>query len=61
MKLRDELRDQWGRVLVLNCHGVECLVVLDQMEEAVLFLDKEYQSYYKGLRWPNASSPQVLL
>ena len=31
-ELEHELRDQWERVLVLDHHGVECSIVLNQPE-----------------------------
>jgi len=49
-KLWDKLRDQQERVFVLNSYKVKCLVVLDQTEGAVLFLDKEYWSYHGELK-----------
>jgi len=32
VELRYEFRDQWERVLILDRHGIECSVVLDQPE-----------------------------
>ena len=40
VELRYEFGDQWEEVLILDHHGVECSVVLNQLEEAVLFLMK---------------------
>jgi len=31
-ELGHEFGNQWERVLVLDCHGVECLIVLNQLE-----------------------------
>jgi len=55
-ELQDKLRDQGKKVFVFNSHGVEHLIVLDQIEGTVLFLDKEHWSYYRGLGQSNMSS-----
>ena len=31
-ELRYEFRDRWEGVFILDCHGIECLVVLNQPE-----------------------------
>ena len=41
-ELRYEFGDQWEGVLILDYHGIECSVVLNQLEGAILFLDEEY-------------------
>jgi len=33
LELEYEFRDQWERILVLDCHGVECTIVLNQLEQ----------------------------
>ena len=60
VKLRDKLRNQRERVLVLNCCGIKCLVVLNKIEKAILFLDEEHWSCYRGVRRPNTSGLQIL-
>jgi len=32
MELGHKFRDQWERVLVFDCHAVECMIVLNQPE-----------------------------
>jgi len=31
-ELGHEFGDQWEGVLILDCHGVECMIVLNQLE-----------------------------
>jgi len=42
VELGYKLEDQWERVLVLDHHGIECMIVLNQPERAILLLDEEY-------------------
>ena len=59
-KLRDKLRNQGKRVLVLNYHGIKCSVVLNKTERVILFLDKEHWSCHREIRRSNTSGPQIL-
>jgi len=54
-KLRHEFGDEWERVLILDRHGIECLVVLNQLEGAVLFLDEEYRGCHGRFERANSS------
>jgi len=42
VKLRNKLRNQEKRVLVLNCYRIKCSVVLNKTERIIPFLDKEH-------------------
>ncbi|KAG5350705.1 hypothetical protein C0989_009606 [Termitomyces sp. Mn162] len=57
----DELRDEGKRITVLHHHGIEYLVVLDQLEGAILLFDKEDQRSHWRLEWVDATGVQVLL
>ena len=37
----DQLGDEWNRMMVFDCDGVQGSVVLDESERAILLLDKE--------------------
>ena len=54
-ELQYEFGDQWEGVLILDRHGIECSVVLNQPEEAVLFLDEEYRGCHGRFRGTNLS------
>jgi len=53
VELRYEFGDEWKKVLILDRHGIECLVVLNQPGRAVLFLDEEYRGCHRRLRRAN--------
>jgi len=55
VELEHEFRDQWKRVLVLDRHRVECSIVLNQLEQAVLFLDEEHWSCHRGFGGADSS------
>ena len=59
-KLGHEFGDQWKRVLVLDCHRVECSIVLNQLERAVFFLDEEHWSCHGGFGEADSSGVQIL-
>ena len=54
-ELGHEFRDQWEGILVLDCHGVEYTIVLNQPERAILLFDEEHQSGHRGFRRANLS------
>ena len=60
VELRYKFGDQWEGVLILDRHGIECLVVLNQLEGAVLFLDEEYRGCHRRFGRMNSSGTQVL-
>jgi len=41
-ELRDEFGNEEKRVSVLNSHGVQCAIVLDQPERAIFLLNEEH-------------------
>jgi len=45
MELGYEFRDQWEKVFILDYHGIECIVVLNQSEQAILFLDENWSCH----------------
>ena len=59
-ELQYEFGDQWEGILILDCHGIECSVVLNQPEGAVLFLDEEYWGCHGRFERTNSSGTQVL-
>ena len=59
-ELQYEFGDQWEGVLILDRHGIECSVVLNQPEGAVLFLDEEYRGCHGRFRRTNLPGMQVL-
>ena len=59
-ELRYKFGDQWEGVLILDHHGIECSVVLNQPEGAVLFLDEEYWGCHGRFGGTNSSGTQVL-
>jgi len=36
--------DQWERVFVFDYHGIECMIVLNQSEQAIFLLDEKHWS-----------------
>jgi len=61
MELEHEFGDQWERLFVLDHHRVEYMIVLDQLEQAILLLDKEHRSCHGRFGRVNSSSAQILL
>jgi len=58
-ELQYKFRDQRKGVLVFDCYGIERLVVLDQAEQTILFLDKEDWGSHRGFGGSNLSGTQV--
>ncbi|KAG5734891.1 hypothetical protein E4T56_gene13754 [Termitomyces sp. T112] len=56
-----EFEDEGKRVAILHYHGVEYLVVLYQLERAILFFDEEDWRSHWGLGWMDTTGVQVLL
>jgi len=42
VKLGYEFGDQWEGIFVFDRHGIECTIVLNQSERAILLLDKKH-------------------
>jgi len=61
VELGYEFEDQWEKVFVLDYHGIECTIVLNQPEQTILFLDEEYWSCYGRFGKTDPSSVQILL
>ena len=40
-KLIDKVRDEWEGVAILNCHCIECTIILDEAKATILLLDEE--------------------
>ena len=60
-ELGHKFGDQWERILVLDRHGVECPIVLNQLEQAIFLLNEEYWSCHGRFGRVNSSGVQVLL
>jgi len=56
-----KLKDQWEGVFVLDCHGIECKIVLNQPEQTILLLDEKHWSCHRRFGRANSSSVQILL
>jgi len=56
-----EFGDQWEEVFVLDYHGIECLVVLNQLERAILLFNKKHWSCHRRFERVNSSSTQIFL
>jgi len=61
MKLEHEFGDEREGVLVLDHHGVECTIVLNQPERAILLFDEEHWSCHGGFGEADSSGMQILL
>ena len=61
VELRDEFRDEREGVPVLDGHGVQRAIVLDQPERTIFLLNEEHRGCYGGLGQPDASGMQVFL
>jgi len=60
-ELGDEFGDEGEGVPVLDGYGVQCAIVLDQPERAILLFNEEYWGCDGGLRGSDPSGTQVLL
>jgi len=61
MELGYEFGDQWERVFVFDCHGIECTIVLNQSEQAILLLDEKHWSCHGRFERADSSSTQIFL
>jgi len=61
VELGDEFGDEGEGVLVLDGHGVQRAIVLDQPERAILLFNEEYWGCDGGLGGSDPSGTQVLL
>jgi len=48
-ELGDKFRDEGEGVSVLDSYGVQHAIVLDQPEQTIFLLNKEYRGCYRGL------------
>jgi len=55
MELVDELWDEGNRVLILDCHCIQGLIVLYQPKGTVFLFDEEDWQGHRGLQWSNVS------
>ena len=60
-ELGDELGDEGKRVFVLNSYGVQYVIVLDQLEQAIFLLNEEHRGCYGGFGRSDLSGTQVFL
>jgi len=60
-ELGHEFRDQWEGVFVLDCHGIEYTIVLNQSEQAILLLDEKHWSCHRRFRGADLSGAQIFL
>ncbi|KAG5349823.1 hypothetical protein C0989_001718 [Termitomyces sp. Mn162] len=61
LEVVDELGDEGERVAILHHHGIEHLIVLYQLERAILLFDEEDQRSHQGFEWMDMTRVQVLL
>ncbi|KAG5349449.1 hypothetical protein C0989_003875 [Termitomyces sp. Mn162] len=61
LEVVDELGDEGERVAILHRHGVEYLIVLYQLEEAILLFDEEDWRSHQRFEWMDMTGVQVLL
>jgi len=61
MELGDKFGDKGEGVPVLDGYGIQCMIVLDQLEQTILLLNEEHKDCDGGLRGSDLSSTQVLL
>jgi len=48
-ELGDEFRDEREGVPVLDSYGVQCTIVLDQLEQTIFLLNEKHRGCYGGL------------
>jgi len=60
-ELGDKFGDEGEGISVLDGYGIQCTVVLDQPERAILLFNEEYWGCDGGLGGSDPSSTQVLL
>jgi len=61
VKLRDEFRDEGERISVLDSHGVQHTIVLDQLEQTIFFLNEEHRGCDGGFGRLDSSGTEVFL
>jgi len=54
-ELGHEFRDQQKGILVLDSHGVECTIVLNQPEQAIFLFDEEHWNGHGQFERANSS------
>jgi len=60
-ELGDKFGDEGEGIPVLDGYGVQCAIVLDQLERTVLLFNEEYWGCDGGLGGSDLSGTQVLL
>jgi len=60
-ELGDEFGDEREGIPVLDGHGVQRTIVLDQPERTIFLLNEEHRGCYRELGWPDVSGTQVFL
>jgi len=59
--LEYEFGDQWEGVFVFDYHGIECTIVLNQLERAIFLLDEKHWSYHRRFERADSSGAQIFL
>jgi len=60
-ELGDEFGDKGERVSVLDGHGIQCAIILDQPGQTILLFNEEHRSCDGGFGRLDPSSTEVLL
>ena len=60
-ELGDEFGDERKGISVLDGYGIQYMIVLDQLEQAIFLLNEEHRGCYGGFGGLNSSSMQVFL
>jgi len=60
-ELGDKFGDEGEGIFVLNGYGVQCMIALDQPEQTIFLLNKEYRGCYEELERSDSSYTEVFL
>ena len=61
MKLIDQLGNEWKRVLILDHHLIQLMVILDQPKGPVLLLDEKGRRGHQGLQRVDLTGCEIFL
>ena len=61
VELGYEFRDQWKGVFVFDHYRIECTIVLNQLEQAILLLDEKHWSCHGRFGRVDSSGAQIFL